>query len=161
MRFLSLSLLVSFMFMGLSNGTCQEKGQNKDEVKLDAIKIDCSLLEKTWGLKFSESSFWRKKHEYKMKFMLKFEKDLQPSELKDVRAMFMNQGGGNKLCFWFFDSDMVSTGKFFLPHYGGCTLEAEITGVKGDAVRGTINLNNVSIEWEKTTKCVARAAEQP
>jgi hypothetical protein len=83
MRFVAIGLLAL-----LVNGAASQEKDKKepeikkgDPVKLEAIKVDCSYCEKTWGVKTKDASIWKTEERkgdktvwtYEMKFYLSFE----------------------------------------------------------------------------------------
>jgi len=150
--------------------------QNKEE----AIKVDMSFLEKTWGIKCNSCKITPPKpiegrpftSPATVKFLLEFTKDVE--NLKELQEAFepykrepgkqLPYGRSNHrvarnpnphLWFYFFDEDNVFVYKS--PYYGG--IEGKLTGKKGDAF--WINIIGIpETHFKKTRKIAIRPGEK-
>jgi hypothetical protein len=119
---------------------------DQDQPKKDDPKVDLSYLEKTWGLQLKA----QKVGGGQITFRLEFTKDVE--NLTELRQAFRPGTSTQSewaLVFYFLDDENVVITK-----YPPGTIEGEITGQKGDAIRVTIQFPN------KTAKIIARPGEK-
>ena len=134
-------------------------GEDKKE---DAIKVDMSYLEKTWGIKCKSHKVAANnafRGAQTVTFLLEFTKNVE--NLKELREAFTPVRFGTSrppnqtdpLLFYFFDEENVFVFKS-PPH----RLEGEVTGKKGDAIRVSVPIHDDAL-FKKTRKIVARPKE--
>ena len=183
MRYSLLGLAAALLLSLVNLGTNQEKV--KDDAKLDAIKVDLSLIEKTWDVKITDAAIWKQtlleKYLYDLRFTMRFNRDLQPNELTALRELFVKkisktvpaplansasqfrkppetkESVETKMWIYFFDKEMFSTGKISLP--AETTMLGDLSGVKGDGVKISIRLEGNNRMWENSTLVVARPTQ--
>src|SRR5205823_4343291 len=121
MRAVALSFLV-VLFLGVAFG--QDKTSDQPPIPPD--KWNLEYADKTWGLKMKSVSYSTERKSYT--FVVEFSKDLNPDELRVVRAAFPARDSGESkiLVFYFFDKDNV-----VLTKQARFDTTTELTGVKG------------------------------
>ena len=110
-------------------------GEDKAE---DAIKMDLSYLEKTWGLKCKSHRITDNLGQKNVIFLLEFTKDVE--NLKELRAAFSVPALNPALVFYFFDEDNVLVHKSVI-----AMIQGEVTGKKGDAIRVSLRYRTASL----------------
>lgn len=94
-------------------------------------KWKSDYTEKTWGLKFKTVKYPSDQSEIRVVF--EFTKNLQPDEVKALKAAFERKEGALEFCF--FDEDGVIFTKATFQNY---LVQGDISGMKGDAIRCTL-----------------------
>jgi len=157
MRFAILASLLALLAVG-NVGRTQDK-------KADEIVRESSYLEKGWGVKLKAVSRIQIQAGKKvgkrelLQLSFEFEKDLEPKELKELRAIFDPIEvikGGPRLWFHVFDEGNALIWKSHAELVGR---EGEISGVKGDVFR--VSTASYESEKRKMKKIAVRPPEKP
>lgn len=165
-----------------------EKEKATDGEKKDAIKVDLSYLENTWGLKcksckitppeprFFEGPAGKDKSgktqktrreplgesPAKVKCLTEFTKDVENlKELQDTLKYMPSIGNTPPATplFYFFDEENVSLGTIPLINWSGyMSIEGGVTGKKGDAIRMTLIIPETF--FKNTRKIELRPGEE-
>jgi hypothetical protein len=153
----ALALLAVLSAYTLSDPAITEPPQAGDT----GIKWNLDYLEKTWGLKAKSITIppapaKSTANLETFKLVLEFTKDID--DLKTLKAALEpnpSKGQPITLYFYYFDEENVSLGKTYVR-----SVEGEITGKKGDAIRVYVDVINAP-QLAKTKKIEARPVDMP